>query len=152
VVAWEVLALDDYRTPAIVRVKTERWSLQEVLVKEEDHVVVCIVDQTKWADTTGFESEVFEHTLGASKGEFARGVLACGEKCSFKALLQVVDSQVMLAVKAYEVVLGTLVIAHEDIFAMHAAIVLPPAFGLLDGLTLRVVVAFKRYLMLSEVC
>jgi hypothetical protein len=115
-------------------------------------MVILIIDKTKRADTTGFESEVFEHTLGASKREFARGVLACGEKCSFKALLQVVDSQVMLAVKAYEVVLRTLVIAHEDILAMHTTIVLPPAFGLLDGLTLRVVVAFKRYLMLSEVC
>jgi hypothetical protein len=115
-------------------------------------MVVCIVDKTKRADTTGFESEVFEHTLGASKGEFARGVLACGEKCSFKALLQVVDSQVVLAVEADEVVLGTLVVAHEDVLAMHAAIILPPAFGLLDGLALWVVVAFKRYLMLSEVC
>ena len=151
-VALKVLSLDDHRASAVVRVETERLSLQEVLVKEEDHVVVCIVDQTKWADTTGFESEVFEHTLGASKGEFARGVLACGEKCSFKALLEVVDSQVVLAVKAYEVMLRTLMVAHEDILAMHTAIILPPAFGLLDGLALGVVVAFKRYLMLSEVC
>lgn len=33
-VVLEVLATDDYRTPAIVGVKTERLSLQEVLVKE----------------------------------------------------------------------------------------------------------------------
>jgi len=58
----------------------------------------------------------------------------------------------MVAVEADEVMLGTLVVAHEDVLAMHTAIVLPPAFGLLDGLTLGVVVAFKRYLMLSEVC
>jgi hypothetical protein len=91
-VALEVLALDDHRASAVVRMETERLSLQEVLVEEEDHVVLCVVDKTKRADTTGFESEVFEHTLGASKGEFARGVFACGEKRSFEALLQVMDS------------------------------------------------------------
>jgi hypothetical protein len=151
-VAFKILSLDDHRASAVVRVKTERLSLQEVLVEEEDHVVLCVVDKTKRADTTGFESEVFEHTLGASKGEFARGVFTCGKEGSFEALLQVVDSQVVLAVEADEVVLRTLVVAHEDVLAMHAAIILPPAFGLLDGLTLGVVVAFKRYLMLSEVC
>ena len=140
----EVLALDDHRASAIVRVETERLGLQEVLVEEEDHVVICVVDQAKRADTTGFESEVFEHTLGASKGEFARGVFACGKEGSFEALLQVVDSQVVLAVEADEVVLGTLVVAHEDVLAMHAAIILPPAFGLLDGLALGMVVAGER--------
>ena len=115
-------------------------------------MVVCIIDKTERADAAWFESEVLEHAFGAGKGEFARGVLACGKERSFEALLQVVDSQVMVAVKADEVMLGTLVVAHEDILAMHTAIVLPPAFGLLDGLALGVVVAFKRYLMLSEVC
>lgn len=33
-VALEVLATDDYRTSAVVRVETERLSLQEVLVEE----------------------------------------------------------------------------------------------------------------------
>ena len=91
-VALEILSLDDYRASAIVRVKTERLSLQEVLVEEEDHVVLFIVDQTKWANATGFESEVFEHTFGAGEGEFARGVFACGKERSFEALLQVMDS------------------------------------------------------------
>ena len=50
----------------------------------------------------------------------------------------------MVAVEADEVVLRTLVVAHEDILAMHTAIVLPPAFGLLDGLALGVVVAGVR--------
>ena len=71
-VAFKILSLDDHRAPAIVGVKTERLSLQEVLVEEQDHMVICIVDKTKRADATGFKSEVFEHTLGASKGEFAR--------------------------------------------------------------------------------
>ena len=58
----------------------------------------------------------------------------------------------MVAMKADQIVLIAFVIAHEDILAMYAAIVLPPAFGFLDGLTLGVVVAGERYLMLSEVC
>ena len=115
-------------------------------------MVVLVVDKTERADAAWFESEVFEHTFGASKREFARGVLACGQKRSFEALLQVVDSQVMVAVKADEVVLRTLVAAHEDILAMHAAIVLPPTLGLLDGLALRVVIAGVRDVVLSEVC
>ena len=115
-------------------------------------MVFSVVDQTKWANATGFEAKVFEHTFGAGEGKFARGVLACGKERSFEALLQVVDSQVMVAVKADEVVLRTLVVAHEDVLAMHTAIILPPAFSLFNGLALGVVVAFKRYLMLSEVC
>ena len=115
-------------------------------------MVVCIVDKTERADTAWFQTKVFEHTLGTSEGEFARGVLACGQKRCFEALLQVVDCQVMVAVKADEVVLRTLVVAHEDILAMHAAIVLPPTLGLLDGLALRVVIAGVRDVVLSEVC
>ena len=143
-VALKVLSLDDHRASAVVRMETERLGLEEVLIEEEDHMVVRIIDKTERADTTGFESEVLEHTFGAGKGEFARGVLACGEERSFEAVLQVVDCQVMVAVKADEVVLRTLVIAHEDVLAMHATIVLPPAFGLLDGLAFGVVVAGVR--------
>ena len=151
-VALEVLQLDDYRTPAIVGVETERLSIEQVLIEEQDHMVVCIVDKTERADTAWFQTKVFEHTLGTSEGEFARGVLACGKERSFEALLQVVDSQVVVAVKADEVVLRALVIAHEDILAMHTAIVLPPTLGLLDGLALGVVVAGVRDVMLGEVC
>ena len=50
----------------------------------------------------------------------------------------------MVAVKADEVVLRPFVVTHEDVLAMHTAIVLPPALGLLDGLALGVVVAGVR--------
>ena len=115
-------------------------------------MVLLVVDETKRTNTTGLESEVFEHALGASEREFTRGVLACGEKRSFEALLKVMDCQIMVAVKADEVVLRTLVVAHEDILAMYTAIVLPPTLGLLYGLAFGVVVAGERYLMLGEVC
>jgi hypothetical protein len=40
-----------------------------------------------------------------------------------------------------------LVIAHKDVLAMHTTIILPPAFRLLDGLTLGMIVALKWNLM-----
>ena len=147
-VALEVLQLDDYRTPAIVGVETERLSIEQVLIEEQDHMVVCIVDKTERADTAWFQTKVFEHTLGTSEGEFARGVLACGKERGLEALLQVVDGQVVVAVKADEVVLRPFVVAHKDVFAMHTAIILPPTFGLLDGLTFRMVITGKRYLII----
>ena len=55
-------------------------------------MVISVVDKTKWANATGFESEVSEHTFGTGEGKFARGVLACGKERSFEALLQVMDS------------------------------------------------------------
>ena len=151
-VAFKILSLDDHRTSAVVGMKTERLGLKEVLVEEQDDMVLLIIDQAKRADTTWFESEVLEHAFGAGEREFAWGVLACGKECSFEALLEVVDSQVVLAVEADEVVLCTLVVAHEDVLAMHTAVVLPPAFGLFDSLTLGVVVAGKRYLIIRQVC
>ena len=54
----------------------------------------------------------------------------------------------MLAVKADEVVLRPFVVAHEDVLAMYTAIVLPPTFCLLDGLTFRMVITGKRYLII----
>ena len=147
-IALEVLQLDDHSASAVIGVKAERLGLEEVLVKEQDHMVFGVVDKTEGTNASWLEAKVFEHTFGAGEREFARGVLACGKERGFEALLQVVDSQVMVAVKADEVVLRTLVVAHEDVLAMHTAIVFPPTFCLLDGLAFGVVVAFKRYLML----
>jgi hypothetical protein len=42
----------------------------------------------------------------------------------------------------------TLVVAQEDVLAMHTAIILPPSLSLLNCLTLGMVVTFKWYLML----
>jgi hypothetical protein len=35
---------------------------------------------------------------------------------------------------------------------MHATIILPPTFSLLDGLALGMVIAGVRYLMVREIC
>ena len=146
-VSLKILQLDDHRASAVVGMETERLSIEEVLVEEQDHMVFGVVDKTEGTNASWLEAKVFEHTFGAGEGKFARGVLACGKERSFEALLQVVDSQVMVAVKADEVVLRTLVVAHEDVLAMHTAVVLPPTLGLLDGLALGVVVAGERYVV-----
>ena len=114
-IALEVLQLDDYRASAVIGVKAERLGMEEVLVKEQDHMVFGVVDKTEGTNASWLEAEVFEHTLRTSEREFAGGVFACGKERSFEALLQVVDSQVMVAVKADEVVLRPFVVAHEDL-------------------------------------
>jgi hypothetical protein len=58
------------------------------------------------------------------------------------------DGQIMLAIKAYQIMLIAFVITHEDILAMHTAIIFPPTLSLLNGFTLRMVVALKWYLMI----
>lgn len=52
-VVLEILATDDYRTPAIIGMEAERLGLEEVLVEEQDDMVLLVVDQAKRADATG---------------------------------------------------------------------------------------------------
>ena len=56
-------------------------------------------------------------------------------------MLHIVDVHVMAAMEADEVVLVAFVIAEEKILAVDAAVVFPPALGLLDGLAFGVTVA-----------
>ena len=56
-------------------------------------------------------------------------------------MLQVVDLQVMAAVKTYQIMPVPLVIAKKQILAVNRTIVTPPAAGLLNRLSLRMRVA-----------
>ena len=58
--------------------------------------------------------------------------------------------QVVVAVEAYQVVLVSLVVAHEDVLAVHAAVILPPALSFLDGLALGMVVAGEGDIVLLQ--
>ena len=49
-------------------------------------------------------------------------------------MFQVVDGEVVVAVEAYEIMAVALVVAEEEVLAVDAAVVLPPAFCLLYGL------------------
>lgn len=51
-VALEVLPLDDYRATAVIGVEAERISLKEVLIQEQDHMVVLIVDEAEGANAS----------------------------------------------------------------------------------------------------
>ena len=154
----EVLEGDDHRASAVVGVEGERLpvGLRVVLVveqcriEEEMDVMFCIVDKAEGRDAARLEPKILHHTLGRSKGELAGRVLSLCQEGSLKTRLEVVDVVVVVAVEANEVVLIALVVAHEDILAVHRAIVLPPAFSLLDGLALGVFVAGEWYVVCLE--
>ena len=110
-----------------------------------------VINESERANAAGFESQIAHHALGTSKRQFAWCFLSCRHERCFEALFQIVDSQVMIAIKADEVMLRALVVTHEDILAMHAAILSPPAFGFFDSLAFGVVVALKGYLMRCQI-
>ena len=49
-------------------------------------------------------------------------------------MLDIMNSEIVVARETDKVMLVSLMIAHEDILAMYRAIVTPPSFGFLDGL------------------
>lgn len=57
----------------------------------------------------------------------------------------------MIAMKANQIMPVALMIAKEQVFAMHRSIVLPPTFSLLDGLSLGVAIVGVRYGMCIEI-
>ena len=114
-------------------------------------MMFLVVDESKRTNTSWFQTQIAHHAFGTSKREFSWGFLSRCHQRSFEALLQIVDSQVVFAVKADEIMLRTLVIAHEDVLAVHTTIVFPPTFRLLDGFAFGVVVAREWNLMLVEV-
>ena len=44
--------------------KTEGGCVLEAAVEEEDNVVLNVVDQPKWADAAGFETQITLHAFG----------------------------------------------------------------------------------------
>ncbi len=140
-VTQEIIVRDNHRGTTVVGMKTERWRLLDVLIQKEDDMVLRVVDKPKRTDTARFEPQIAQHTLGRSKREFARRGLSCRHKRGFQTLLEIVDSEVVIAVEANEVVLIALVVAHEDVFTMHTAVRPPPTTCLLDGLALGVRIA-----------
>ena len=69
----------------------------------------------------------------------------------FEPVLDVVNRQIVVAREANEVVLVALVIAHEDVLAMHASVVVPPTFCLLDGFAFGMIVGGERNVVFSEI-
>ena len=96
-------------------------------------MVFGIVDESKWRDAARFEPQMAHHALRRGETEFARSGFPCCLQLLFEAMLQVVDVQIVVAIEADEVMLITLVVAQEDVFAVHTTVILPPSLGFFDG-------------------
>ena len=92
-----------------------------------------IVDESKWRDAARFEPQIAHHALRRGETEFARSSFPCCLQLLFEAMLQVVNVQIVVAIEADEVMLITLVVAQEDVFAVHTTVILPPSLGFFDG-------------------
>ncbi len=66
-------------------------------------------------------------------------------------MIQIVYGEVVVAVETHEIMPVSLVVAEEEILAVHAAVILPPLFSLLYGLSFGVVVVGEWYVMFSEI-
>jgi len=62
-------------------------------------------------------------------------------------MLQVVDVEVVVAMETDQIMLVPLVVAEEQVLAMHRPIVLPPLFRLSNGLAFGVMVDGERYVV-----
>ena len=109
-----------------------------------------IVDESERRDAARFEPQIAHHALRRGETEFARCGFPCCLQLLFEAMLQVVDVQIVVAIEADEVMLITLVVAQEDVFAMHTTVILPPSLGFLDGFAFGMCIAREWDVMGSE--
>lgn len=134
-------AADDYGSSAVVGVKTECVSFLEVLVEKENNMVLGIVDEAEWRYTSRLQTEVAHHALGAGETELAGTVESGGHQFSLEPLFEVVNIQVVIAIKTDKIVLISLVVAQEDVLAVQRTVISPPLFSLFDGFSLRMTIA-----------
>ena len=59
--------------------------------------------------------------------------------------------EVVVAVEAHEIMPVALMVAEEEVLAVHTAVIPPPHLGLLDGLSLGVVIASERNPMFLKI-
>ena len=137
-------------TAAVVGMETERGSGLQAGIQEKDHMVVRVVDESERTDATRFESQISHHPFGRSKREFAGCFFALRDQDVFEPMLYIMDRQVVITGETDQIVLVALVIPHEDIFAMDAAVVMPPAFGFFDRFAFRMVIGGERNMVLFE--
>ena len=124
--------------------KTQRFGVPQAAVQEQDHMVIDVVDKSERTDTARFQAKVLHHSFGRRKREFTGGLETLRDKNILEPMLDIVNRQIVVTRKADQVMLVTLVIAHEDVLAMHTPVIVPPPLRLLDGLALRVIVGRKR--------
>lgn len=131
-------------TPAIIGVEREQVCLSETAIQEKDDVLLRVVDEPERRDAARLQPQIAHHALGRGEAEFARRGLPCCLQLLFEAVLQVVDVQIVVAIEADEIMLIAFVVAQEDIFAMHTAVILPPSLGFFDGFAFGVSITRER--------
>jgi len=114
-------------------------------------MVIDVVDKSERADTPRFQAKVLHHSFGRRKREFTGGLETLRDKNILEPMLDIVNRQIVVTRKADQVMLVTLVIAHEDVLAMHTPVVVPPPFGFLYRLAFGVIVGRERNVVLVQI-
>ena len=142
---------DDDCAAAVVGMERERRGIFQTAVEKENDVVVGVVNKPERADRTRFQAQITHHPFGRSKRQFAGGFLALGDENLLQPMLYIMDRQVFVARETDEVMPVALVIAHEDVLAMHRPVVMPPTLRLLDGLAFGVVIGREGDVMVLQI-
>ena len=108
--------------------ETQAGGVEEVLVDEEVHLVVFIVDEAEGGDAAWFQAEVFLHAGFRGEGELALA----------QTLLEVVDVHLVHAFEDDEVVLVALVVPEKQVLAVRGLKLAPVGQRLLNGAQRRV--------------
>ena len=103
-----------------------------------------IVNQSKRTDATGFKTQITHHPFGRSERQFPGCFLPLRHQHLLQPMLDVMNRQIVFARETNQVMLISLVVAHEDVLTMHTPVFVPPSFGLLYRLALRVVIRRER--------
>ena len=136
-VAQKLRLRDYHRATTVVGVETEAFGTLQVLVEEEVGVILLVVDKSEGRHRARLQAEVTLHTLW--RGETQLTLV--------QTVLKVVDSHILVAVEAYQVVAIALVVAEKEVFAVHRAVITPILLGNLDCGRCRVRICLVFYVV-----
>ena len=108
--------------------ETQTGGVEQVLVDEEMHLVVGIVDEAERGDAAGLQAEVFLHSRLRGEGQLAL----------MQALLQVVNVHLVHALEDDQVMLVALVVPEKQVLAVRGLKLAPVGQRLLNGAQRRV--------------
>ena len=124
----KVLLANDNRPRVVIGMEAQARGIQKVLVDEEMHLVVRVVDEAEGGDAARLQAEVFLHA----------GLRGEGELALVQTLLEVVDVHLVHALEDDEVVLVALVVPEKQVLAVRRLKLAPVGQLLLDGAQRRV--------------
>src|SRR4030066_1971599 len=121
-VSFKVGCADAHRGGVDVRVEIDTARLLQVLIDDNDHFLIAVVDQAEWRYGAGFEPEVFLEPFGRSEAE---PVLT-------QLLVQPAEVGLLGAQQDNQVMAVPFLVAKEEVFAVSSLDAGPMPFGLLD--------------------